>query len=85
MGKVLQQNYQNYVKTYLVQTRSQSKANNARPSNTHTPLHAKAAGKVRKEIKPIVIDDDDEPIIIDLDTKVGIEGTNMRYYCSKRF
>ena len=77
MGKVLQQNYQNYAKKYLVQTRSQSKANNARPSNTHTPLHAKAAGKVRKEIKPIVIDDDDddddEPIIIDLDTKVGIE------------
>ena len=40
MGKVLQQNYQNYAKTYLVQTRSQSKANNARPSDTHTPLHA---------------------------------------------
>ena len=42
----------------------------------HTPSHEKAAGKVRKEIKPIVIDnddDDDEPIIIDLDTKVGIE------------
>ena len=31
MGKVLQQNYQNYAKTYLVQTRSQSKAKNARP------------------------------------------------------
>ena len=74
MGKVLQQNYQNYAKTYLVQTRSQSKASNARPSNTHTPLCAEAAGKVRKEIKPIVIDgEDDEPIIIDLDTKVGIE------------
>ena len=73
MGKVLQQNYQNYAKTYLVQTRSQSKANNARTSNTCTPLCAKAAGKERKEIKPIVIDDDDEPIIIDLDTKVGIE------------
>ena len=42
MGKVLQQNYQNYTKTYLVQTRSQSKAKNARPSDTHTPLHAKA-------------------------------------------
>ena len=74
MGKVLQQNYQNYAKTYLVQSRSQSKANNARPSDTHTPLCTKAAGKVRKEIRPIVNDDDDdEPIIIDLDTKVGIE------------
>ena len=76
MGKVLQQNYQNYAKTYLVQTRSQSKAKNARPSDTCTPLCAKAVGKARKEIKPIVIhddDDDDEPIIIDLDTKVGIE------------
>ena len=30
--------------------------------------------KSRKEIKPIVIgDDDDEPIINDLDTKVGID------------
>ena len=72
MGKVLQQNYQNYTKTYLVQTRSQSKAKFARPSDTHTPLHAKAVGKMRKEIKPIIIDDD-EPTIIDLDTKVGIE------------
>ena len=73
MGKVLEQNYQNYARTYLVQTRSQSKANNAGPSNTHTPLCTKVAGKVRREIKPIVIDDDDEPIIIDLDTKVGID------------
>ena len=73
MGKVLQQNYQNYAKTYLVQTRSQSKAKNARPSDTCTPLCAKAVGKVRKEIKPIIIDDNDEPIIVDLDTKVGIE------------
>ena len=74
MGKVLQQNYQNYAKTYLTQTRSQSKAKNARPSDTHTLLHAKAVGRVRKEIKPIIIDDDDdEPIIIDSDTNVGIE------------
>ena len=74
MGKVLQQNYQNYAMTYLVQTRSQTKASNARPSNTHTPLCTKAVEKVRKEIKPKVIDDeDDEPIIIDLDTKTGIE------------
>ena len=74
MGKVLQQNYQNYAKTYLVQTRSQNKASNARSSNTHTPLCAKAAGKLRKEIKPISInDEDDEPIIIDSDTKRRIE------------
>ena len=75
MGKVLQQNYQNYTKTFLVQTRSQSKAKNARPSSTYTPLHAKSIGKMRKEIKPIIINDD-EPTIIDLDTKVGI-GTQM--------
>ena len=72
--KVLQQNYQNYAKTYLVRTMSQSKVKNARPTSTHTPLRTKVAGKVRKEIKPIVIDDDDdEPIIINSDTKVGIE------------
>ena len=40
-------------------------------------IRAKAVGKVRREIKPIIIDDDDEPIIIDLDTKVGTE-TQMR-------
>ena len=73
MGKVLQQNYQNYAKTYLVQTMSQSKAKNERPSDTYTPLHTKVVGKVRKEIKPIIIDDDAEPIIIDLGIKVGIE------------
>ena len=73
MGKVLQQNYQNYGKTYLVQTRSKSKAKNTRPMDTHTPLHAKAVGRLRKEMKPIIIDDDDEPNIVDLDTKVGIE------------
>ena len=74
MGKLLQQNYKNFAKTYLVKTRSQSKAINARPLNTHTPLCRKAKGKLRKEIKPVVIeDDDDEPIIIDLDTNVGIE------------
>ena len=50
------------------------KAKNARPSVTCASLCTKAAGKVRKEIKPIIIDhDDDEPIIIDSDTKVGIE------------
>ena len=35
MGKVLQQNYQSYTKTFLVQTRSQRKAKNARTSDTH--------------------------------------------------
>ena len=74
IGKILQQNYQIYANTYLVQTRSQTKASNARLSNTCTPLCAKAVGKVRKEIKPIVIDDEgDEPIIIDSDTKKAIE------------
>ena len=81
MGKVLQQNYQNYAKTYLVQTRSQSKAKNARPSDTCTPLCAKAVGKVRKEIKPIIIDDNDEPIIVDLIRKVLFE-TELKF-CSK--
>ena len=69
MGKVLQQNYQNYTKTFLVQTRSQSKAKNARTSDTHSGV--KSIGKMRKEIKPIIIDD--EPTIIDLDTKAGID------------
>ena len=35
----------NYAKTYLVQTRSQSRASNTRPSNTHTPLCTKAEKK----------------------------------------
>ena len=73
MGKVLQQNYQNYTKTFLVQTRTQSKAKNARPSDTCRG--AKSIRKMRKEMKSIIIDD--EPTIIDLDTKLGIE-TPMR-------
>ena len=70
MEKVLLQIYQNYTKTFLVKCRSQSKAKNARTSATHngvTPV-----GKPRKEMKPIIIDDN-EPTIIDLDTKSGID------------
>ena len=67
-GKVLQQNYQNYTKTFLVQTRSQSKAKNARTSDICSGVTS--TGKPRKEMKPIIIDD--EPTIIDLDTKAGI-------------
>ena len=69
MGKVLQQNYQNYTKTFPVQTRSQSKAKNARTSDTHSGVTS--IWKPRKEMKPIMIDD--EPTIIDLDTKAGID------------
>ena len=70
MGKILQQNYQNYTKdTFLVQTRSQSKAKNKKAPDTHSGV--KSLGKSRKEIKPIIIDDG--PTIIDLDTKTGID------------
>ena len=72
MGKILQQNYQNYTKTFLVQTRSQSKAKNARVSNTCSGMTSTPIGKPRKEIKPIVIIDD-ESTIDDLDTKTGID------------
>ena len=47
----------------------QSKAKNARTSDTHCGV--KSIGKMRKEIKPIMIDDG--PTIIDLDTKAGID------------
>ena len=69
IGKVLQQNYQNYTKTFLVQTRSQSKAKNVTTSDTCRSV--KSAGKMRKETKPII--SDDESIIVDLDTKAGVE------------
>ena len=49
MGKVRQQNYQNYTKTFLVQTRSQSKAKNARPSDTCSD--AKSIGENEKRNK----------------------------------
>ena len=67
--KVLQENYQNYTKRLLVQTRSQNKAKNVRTSDTCRGV--KSIEKSREEIKPIVIDD--EPTIDDLDTKAGIE------------
>ena len=69
MGKILQQNYQNYTKTFLVQTRSQSKAKNTKAPDTHSGV--KSIGKLRKEIKPIIIDDG--TTIIDLDTKTGTD------------
>ena len=69
MGKILQQNSHNYTKSFLVQTKSQSKTKNAKPSDIHSG--AKSIGKMRKEVKPIIIDD--ELTIINLDTKEGIE------------
>ena len=65
----MQQNYQNYTKTFLVQTRSQSKTKNTKTPDTHSGV--KSIGKMRKEIIPIIIDD--EPTIIDPDTKTGID------------
>ena len=70
MGKLLKQNYQNYTKdTFLVQTRSQSKAKNAKTPDACSGV--KSLGKTRKEIKPMVIDN--IPIIIDSDTKTGLD------------
>ena len=70
MGKILQQNYQNYTKTFLVQSRSQSKTKNTKTPDTCSGVKLIGKSK-RKEIKPIIIDD--EPTIIDLDTKTGID------------
>ena len=72
MGKILQQKYQNYSKTFVVQTRSQSKAKNAKVSNTCSGMTPTHIGKSRKEMKPTIIIDD-EPTIDDLDTKTGID------------
>ena len=70
MGKILQQNCQNYTEdTFLVQTRSQIKTKNTKAPDTCSGL--KSLGKSRKEIKPIIIDD--RPAVIDLDTKTGID------------
>ena len=71
MGKIPQQNYQNYTKTFMVQTRSQSKAKNAKASNTHSGMTPTPIGKPQKEMKLIIIDD--EPTTDDLHTKTGID------------
>ena len=68
MGKILQQICQNFTKTFLVQTRLQSETKNTKTPDTHSGV--KSIRKVRKEIKPITIDD--EPTIIDRNTKTGI-------------
>ena len=65
IGKIPQQNYQNYTKTFLVQTRPQRKTKKTKAPDICSGV--KSIGKLRKEIKPIIIDDD--PIVIDLDTK----------------
>ena len=70
MGKILQQNYQSYTNTFLVQTRSQSKTKNIKTPDTCSSVKSIGKSK-RKELKPIITDD--EPIIIDLDTKTGID------------
>ena len=50
MGKILQQHYQSYSKnTFLVQTRSQIKAKNAKAPDTHSGV--KPAGKLQKRNK----------------------------------
>ena len=51
MEKVLQQNYQNYAKAYLVQTRSQSKAKNGRPIRHMYPIMCKSSRKSKKRNK----------------------------------
>ena len=51
VGKVLQQNYQNYTKTYLVQTRSQSKAKNARPIRHKYTIMCKSNKESQKRNK----------------------------------
>ena len=53
----------------MVQTRSQSKTMNAKIPDVHSGT--RSSGKTRKETKPIIIDD--VPIIIDLDTKTGLD------------
>ena len=52
-----------------MQTRSQSKVKNTKSPDTCSGV--KSIGKLRKEIKPVIIDDD--PTVIDLDTKTGID------------
>ena len=52
-----------------MQTRSQSKTKITKTPDTRSGV--KSTGKSRKEIKPIIIDD--EPSNVDLDTKTGID------------
>ena len=84
MKEILKQNYQNYVKdTFLVQTRSQIKAkgvkvptmnSTTKPLVQHDLPEKQPIKTIRKEATPIIIDDDDEaPIVIDLDTKPELD------------
>ena len=70
MGKLLKQNCQNYTKdTFLVQTISLSKKKNVKVHDICSST--RSTGKIRKEIKPIIIDD--TPTIIDLYTKTELD------------
>ena len=78
-------NYQNYTKdTFLVQTRPQIKAKRVKvpalhgatkPSVPHDIPERLPVKTRRKETAPIIIDDDDDeiPIVIDLDTKPKLD------------
>ena len=84
MKEILKQNYQNYAKdTFLIQTKSHIKAKGVnvpavhgatKPLVTHDIPEMWPVKTRRKETTPIIINDEDEiPIVIDLDTKPKLD------------
>ena len=80
MKEILKPNYHNYVKdTFLVETRSQIKAEGVKVPTVYSATKSLVPHDIpekwpvktrRKEVTPIIIDDDDKtPTVIDLDTK----------------
>ena len=65
MGKVLQQNYQNYAKTYLVQTRSQSKGKEYKTIRHMYPSSAWQGSKDMVYPEPIIRPLPKSPELID--------------------
>ena len=66
MKEILKQNYQNIKDTVMVQTRSHVKSKGVKVSTVQGATKPSVKVSIRKEAKPIVIDD--TLIIIDLDT-----------------
>ena len=81
MKEILKQNYNNYIKdTFLVQTRSQSKAKGLKVPKIHGTIQPLVPHKIpekqpvktkRREAKSIIIND--TPTVIDLDTKPELD------------
>ena len=81
MKEILKRNYQDVVKnTFMVQTRSQTKSKGVTTRDMVRPSNKKG---IRKEVKPVVIDN--TPIVIDLDAKLDLKSYTQNAVVTQQY